>query len=68
MFKKASCSIPPLLLLAILLLVSSNVLATSNAFILYKDPLGRFSLDFPGTMKVQAKNPDDVLIFHPNAT
>lgn len=68
MFKKASHSISPFLLLTVFFLVSSNVLATSNAFVPYKDSLGRFSLDFPGTMQVQAKNPDDVLIFHPNAT
>ena len=42
--------------------------ASPEAFKTYKDPLGRYSLKYPSTMKVQDSNPDDVLIYHPQAT
>lgn len=42
--------------------------ASPEAFKTYKDPLGRYSLKYPSTMKVQDSNPNDVLIYHPQAT
>jgi hypothetical protein len=52
-----------------LLICSSKILASSpEAFNVYKDPLGRYSLKYPSTMKVQDSNPNEALIFHPDAT
>jgi hypothetical protein len=34
----------------------------------YTDPAGRFSLEYPATMKVSAPKPDAVTIYHPRAS
>ncbi|MEJ2715564.1 MAG: hypothetical protein P8182_00235 [Deltaproteobacteria bacterium] len=34
----------------------------------YEDPLGRFSFEYPATMKVTATSPDHVKVTHPKAT
>ena len=49
---------------------SHNALAAagSKAFKTYTDPLKRFSIKFPATMKVEESNPDEIRIYHPNAT
>jgi hypothetical protein len=49
---------------------SHNALAAagSKAFKTYTDPLKRFSIKFPATMKVEEPNPDEIRIYHPNAT
>jgi len=56
--------------LAVLIFTSGNLSAASNAnaFKTFKDPLNRFSIKFPATMKVQDSNPDEIRIYHPNAT
>ena len=38
-----------------------------RGFTQYTDPGRRFILDYPATMKVEAENPDQVIIYHPNA-
>lgn len=34
----------------------------------YVDPEGRFSFEYPSTMNVRAKNPNEVMVGHPEAT
>jgi hypothetical protein len=34
----------------------------------YHDAKGRFSIDYPSTMTVDASNPDEIRIFHPSAS
>ncbi len=42
--------------------------AGSKAFKTYTDPLKRLSIKFPATMKVEEPNPNEIRIYHPNAT
>jgi hypothetical protein len=59
----------PALIVVMSLLIAGHVAAQeSNAFKIYKDPLGRFSLKFPTTMKVRQISPDEVNIYHPKAS
>lgn len=66
--------LPLLGALAILITVSATaVLAqqarpTERGFTRYTDPAGRFSLDYPATMKVEAARPEEVKIYHPGAS
>ncbi len=54
----------------VLIFPSGNLSAApnTNAFKTFKDPLNRFSIKFPATMKVEDSNPDEIRIYHPNAT
>ncbi len=58
------------LLLVVSIFPSGNLSAAPNnsAFKTYTDPLKRFSIKFPSTMKVEEPNPDEIRIYHPNAT
>ncbi len=59
----------PALIIVMSLLIEGHVAAQeSNAFRIYKDPLGRFSLKFPVTMKVRQISADEVNIYHPKAS
>jgi hypothetical protein len=60
--------------LAILITVSATVVLaqqarpTERGFARYTDPAGRYSLDYPATMKVEAAKPEEVKIYHPGAS
>ncbi len=58
------------LFLVISILPSGNLSDASetSAFKTYTDPSKRFSIKFPSTMKVEEPNPDEIRIYHPNAT
>jgi hypothetical protein len=59
----------PALIIFVSLLIECHVTAQElNAFRIYKDPLGRFSLKFPITMKVRQISADEVNIYHPKAS
>jgi hypothetical protein len=51
-----------------LFLAPGNSIALEQGYKQYKDPRQRFTFDYPATMKVVAKNPDEVKISHPKAT
>lgn len=63
----AFCSIA---LLGILLpdLGSEKAECVDRGFTRYTDPAGRFTLDYPATMKVDASKPEQVRIYHPQAS
>ena len=58
------------LFLVVSIFPSGNLSAAPNisAFKTYTDPLNRFSIKFPATMKVEEPNTDEIRIYHPNAT
>jgi len=59
----------PTLVIVLSLLFQGHVTAQeSKAFRIYKDPLGRFSLKFPITMKVREISANEVNIYHPKAS
>jgi len=53
---------------AAIALIASYACATDAGYTQYRDPLGRFAFDYPSTMQVRAKSPDEVSIFHPSAS
>jgi len=52
----------------LLLIICSSAIATEEGYTQYKDPQGRFTIDYPATMKIQRLSPDEIKIFHPEAT
>lgn len=60
--------------LTILITVSTTIVPAQQArpiergFARYTDPAGRFSLDYPATMKVETAQPEEVKIYHPGAS
>jgi len=55
-------------LLAAVIAVTCPVMAAPHGFVTYIDPSRRFALDYPATMKVEVSGPNEVKIFHPQAT
>ena len=65
---KSIKSIRCLICLTTLIWSSEASAVSPDAFKVYSDPLGRYSLKYPSTMKVQNSNPNEALIYHPEAT
>ncbi len=51
----------------VLILVPSIASTQDTLYKLYTDPEGRFSFEYPATMKVQSPNNDEVKVYHPGA-
>jgi hypothetical protein len=54
--------------LAVLLTVMEAAFGAPQGFKQYTDPEGRFLFDYPAAMNIQATNPNEIRISHPQAT
>ncbi len=51
----------------LLILVPATGSAQDTLYKLYTDPEGRFSFEYPATMKIQSPSNDEVKVYHPEA-
>ncbi len=56
------------LLLSICCIISERSFCQEPLYKQYLDPAGRFSFEYPATMKLEAANKDEVKVYHPAAS
>ena len=56
------------LLIVLALVTSDHVFGQEAPYKLYVDPAGRFSFEYPATMKLQSTSDNEVRIYHPAAS